>query len=397
MVSIQKIQETSGKVLPKVLELFKDLHANPELSFQEFRTAKRICESFDSIGIPFQAGVSETGIIAILEGDKPGPLIAIRAELDALPILEKTGLEYSSLNDGVMHACGHDLHMANLIGVAMVLNDLKGELEGSVMLVFQPGEELLPGGALDIIQSEVFNDNKPDMMIGLHVLPELEAGKVGFRAGPYMASGDELYFRVKGIGGHAALRSTLIDPIIIASQIVIALQKIADRGNANGIPTVLSIGKFIAEGATNVIPDEVLLEGTFRTMNEPWRNEVHLEIQSIAQQIASSIGGQCEVEIVGGYPSVLNNELLTTKAVNLSKLFLGEQNVVDLPIRMTTDDFAYYSQIMPSVYFRVGVGFNDRAPFRLHSSTFVANTEALCQSIGLTSWLAINLLAHQKG
>jgi amidohydrolase len=351
----------------------------------------------DTLGIPYQDGVSETGVIAIIEGGKPGPMIAIRAELDALPIPERTGLHYSSRNNGVMHACGHDIHMANLIGVAMVINELRGEMEGSVMLVFQPGEELLPGGALDIIQSEVFNDNKPDMMIGLHVLPELEAGKVGFRAGPYMASGDELYFRVKGIGGHAALRSTLIDPIIIASQIVIALQKIADRGNANGIPTVLSIGKFIAEGATNVIPDEVLLEGTFRTMNEPWRNEVHLEIQSIAQQIASSIGGQCEVEIVGGYPSVLNNELLTTKAVNLSKLFLGEQNVVDLPIRMTTDDFAYYSQIMPSVYFRVGVGFNDQAPFRLHSSTFVANTDALCQSIGLTSWLAINLLAHQKG
>jgi amidohydrolase len=391
----ERIKQLSIEYNSRIIELYQELHANPELSFQEYGTAARVSRFLDKLGIPYEQGIAETGVIGIIQGGKPGPLIAIRAELDALPVYEKTNLEFASRDEGVMHACGHDLHMANLLGAAMILNDLRDDIYGGVLLVFQPAEELLPGGALDIIQSEFFRDNKPDFMMALHVLPELEAGKVGFRPGPYMASGDELYIKVKGKGGHAALRNTLIDPILIASQIVIELQKINQQGVEQNIPTVLSIGKFIAQGATNIIPDEVNLEGTFRTMNEEWRYMVHELIRSISGRIANEMGGECEVEVVGGYPSVVNNVKLTEMAASLAATFLGNDKVIELPLRMTTDDFAYYSQIIPSVYFRVGVGFPNLPEGRLHSGTFVPNEDALENSVALTAWLAMSILAQK--
>lgn len=391
----KRIKQLSIDYNSRIIELYQELHANPELSFQEYGTAARVSRFLEKIGIPYEQGVAETGVVGIIQGGKPGPVIAIRAELDALPVYEKTNLEFTSRNEGVMHACGHDLHMANLLGAAMILNDLRAEINGGVLLVFQPAEELLPGGALDIIQSEIFSDNKPDFMMALHVLPELEAGKVGFRPGPYMASGDEVYIKVKGKGGHAALRNTIIDPIVIASRIVIELQRINQQGVDQNIPTVLSIGKFIAEGATNIIPDEVNMEGTFRTMNEDWRYRVHELIRSISESIATEMGGECLVDIIGGYPSVVNNLELTEMVTSKAATFLGNENVVELPLRMTTDDFAYYSQIIPSVYFRAGVGFPNLTESRLHSGTFVPNTDALETSVALTAWLAMSIL-NQK-
>ncbi len=322
----------------------------------------------------------------------PGPTIGLRAELDALPINEVTGLDFSSDVPNVMHACGHDVHMANLIGVARILWNIRKDLKGKVLLIFQPGEELLPGGALSIIESEVFQINKPNLMLGMHILPELNAGMVGFRSGAYMASGDEVYITVKGKGGHAALPHTLIDPVLIASHIIVGLQQVVSRKGPSDIPAVLSFGKISSNGANNVIPDEVQIEGTFRTMNEDWRAKAHNEINSIAKGIAKGMGGECIIEIRQGYPSLSNDPKFTQLSSKLAADYLGEKNVIELPIRMTTDDFAHYASAIPSVYFRVGSGFENQENTNLHSGKLVVNEYVLEHSVGLCTWLVYSLL-----
>jgi amidohydrolase len=291
-----------------------------------------------------------------------------------------------------MHACGHDIHMASAIGVGLIMHWLRNHWNGRVILVFESGEEQLPGGAMAILDSAEFKSIFPDIMFGLHVLPEMEVGKVGFCSGRYMASGDEVYLTVKGKGGHAALPHTLIDPVVIASNIILNLQTIVSRSAPALVPTVLSFGKVEANGATNVIPNEVKIEGTFRTMDEGWRGKAHSLIEAKANGIARSMGGSCEVEIRKGYPSVYNNPALTEKAKKLAVELLGFDKVVDLEPRMTTDDFAYFSQQIPSVFFRIGVGFPKSEHFQLHSSSFIANEDSLQTSIPLLAWLILNNL-----
>jgi len=389
---LNTIRNLSKSQFNQMVELRRYLHQHPELSFKEVNTAKRIAQELDKIGIPYHSGVGETGIVAIVNGDSSGPTIGIRAELDALPIQEQTGLDYSSANPNVMHACGHDVHMANLIGTAKILWELRDEIKGKILLIFQPGEELLPGGALSIINSQVFKQNVPDLMLGAHILPELEAGRVGFRSGPYMASGDEVYLTVKGKGGHAALPHTLVDPVVMASHIVLALQQVVSRNAPIDVPTVLSFGKIIGNGATNVIPDLVEIEGTFRTMNESWRAKAHNLIAQKAKGIAQSMGGDCLIEIKEGYPTLSNHPQLTAFANSLAKEYIGPEGVVDLPIRMTTDDFAYYVQSIPSVYFRVGAGFENAENAGLHNGKLVVNEHVIEQAGGLLAWLAIGLI-----
>jgi amidohydrolase len=295
-----------------------------------------------------------------------------------------------------MHACGHDVHMANLVGVAKVLWQIRSELHGKVLLIFQPGEELLPGGALEIIRSEVFQKNLPDAMLGLHILPELKAGVVGFRPGPYMASGDEVYITVKGKGGHAALPHTLIDPVLIASHIVVGLQQVVSRKAPSNIPTVLSFGKITGRGANNVIPNDVEIEGTFRTMDEEWRSRAHTEIKNIAIGIAKGMGADCIVDIRKGYPALTNDMELTQLASQLAISYLDKQSVIELPLRMTTDDFAHYANEIPSVYFRVGSGYDNVEVSNLHSSKLNVNEYVLEHSIGLSAWLIYNFLNKQQ-
>lgn len=387
------IQKLTNEYHPKNVAIRRYLHQNPELSFQEHQTAKRIEEELTSLGIPVFTGVGGTGVIGLIEGGKPGKTIGIRAELDALPVNETTGVDFASSIPGVMHACGHDIHMANLTGAARVLNDLKADLQGIVLLVYQPGEELLPGGALRIIESEVFRNHKPQVMIGLHILPELSMGKVGFHSGPYMASGDEIYINVKGKGGHAALPHTYNNPIPIASQLIVALQQGVHPNLESDTPSILAFGRFIASGATNVIPDEVKIEGTFRTMDEHWRLQAHQKIKRIVKDVAEGNGASCEVEIRKGYPSVVNNPEYTDLLVQLSSELIGEHNVIDLPVRMTTDDFAYYSQQIPSVYFRVGVKNEGEEPKSLHSGNLLVNDNVLKHSVAITAWLVASLLS----
>lgn len=359
----------------------RHLHANPELSFQEAKTASYVAKVLLDLGLEVHERVTDHSLIGILKGSRPGKCIGVRAELDALPLDEKTALPYASTVSGAMHACGHDIHMAVVLGLAKVLSDNRNNLCGTVVLVFESGEELLPGGARGILESDIFKRNIPDIMLGMHVLPELEAGKVGFRAGRYMASSDEVYITVHGKGGHAALPNTVVDPVLIASHVVVALQQVVSRNAQPIVPTVLSFGKVTANGANNIIPNQVLLEGTFRTMDEQWRVDAHQRIASIAKGISESMGGTCTVDIRSGYASVYNNEALTQNAASVATKLLGEANVITLEPRMTADDFAFFSQSIPSVFFRLGVGVSDGTMYGLHNPQFHANEDSMVTGI----------------
>ncbi|TXB65923.1 amidohydrolase [Vicingus serpentipes] len=391
---IQIIKEKASAYKAEVIAIRQHLHQNPELSFQEFKTAEFIESKLNEYGITNQKRLVKTGIIALIEGKNPTKkIIALRSDHDALPILETNEVDYKSVNNGVMHACGHDVHTSSLLGVAKILNELKNEFEGTVKLVFQPGEEIIPGGASLIIKEGGLENPSPSKMFGQHVYPQLEAGKVGFRPGMYMASADEIYVTVKGKGGHAALPQLNVDPILIASHIIVALQQIVSRSAHPTVPTVLSFGKIIGEGATNVIPDEVKIEGTFRTMNEEWRAKAHQKMKKMAEDIAEGMGGECVFDIHVGYPFLVNDEELTARAKQGAIEYLGTENVVDLDLRMTAEDFAFYSQILPTCFYRLGVK-NDQKQINsgLHTSTFNVDEDALETGMGLMAWLTVKEL-----
>ncbi len=391
---IDRIQTLAKQNHNRHLNIRHHLHANPELSFKEFETSKYVQAELDDIGIPFKAGYVETGIVAHIEGKDPGSkVIALRADLDALPITEENDVPYKSTNHGVMHACGHDVHTTCLLGAARILNELKSEFAGTIKLIFQPGEERLPGGASLMIKEGALLNPNPSGIIGQHVYPQLEAGKVGFRPGMYMASTDEIYVTVKGKGGHAALPHFNIDPVVISAQIIVALQQIASRYSQPDIPVVLSFGKINANGATNVIPDEVKIEGTFRTMNEDLRFKLHERMKEISVSMARGMGGDCDFDIHVGYPFLVNDEALTLNSQEAARQYLGAENVVDLGLRMTAEDFAYYTQEIPGCFYRLGV--NNKAKGMssgLHTSTFDIDESALETGVGLMAHLALDAL-----
>ncbi len=391
---IKIIKQKAEDYKSEVIAIRRHLHQHPELSFEEYNSADFIEIKLKEYGITNQQRIVKTGIIALIEGKNPSKkVIALRADIDALPILETNKVDYKSMNDGVMHACGHDVHTSSLLGVARILNELKNEWEGTVKLIFQPGEEKIPGGASLIIKEGGLENPKPSGIIGQHVYPQLEAGKVGFKSGMYMASADEIYVTVKGKGGHAALPQLNIDPVLITSHIIVALQQIVSRAAHPTIPSVLSFGKILGNGATNIIPDEVKLEGTFRTMNEEWREEAHVKMKKMAENIAEGMGGSCDFEIKKGYPFLVNDENLTKGSKIAAIEYLGADKVVDLDLRMTAEDFAYYSHILPGCFYRLGIkNENKQINSGLHTSTFNIDEDALETSIGLMSWLAINEL-----
>lgn len=390
----QKIAKIlSDSFLEEIITIRQQLHKHPELSFNEFRTSETIRELLDQWGITYTFPHVKNGIVARIEGTSPGRRIALRSDMDALPITEKTGLDFSSRNQGVMHACGHDMHMASLLGTIRILDQMKDEIRGEILCVFQPGEEMNPGGAKLMLEEGVFKGRQPDMIIAQHVLPEMETGHVGFRSGIYMASTDEIYIRVKGKGGHAALRQDIKDPVLMASSILLSLQEKIMQMSPEKVPTVLSFGKVLADGAVNVIPDAVILEGTFRTMNEEWRKEAHWLIKDIASDIASGMGGTVEVEIKNGYPVLRNHEQLTREARSMATSLLGKEHVEDMDIRMTAEDFAWFTRDIPGFLYRLGVKDpGAEKSFPLHSPMFKANESALRTGISLMSYLAIELL-----
>jgi amidohydrolase len=316
--------------------------------------------------------------------------------MDALPIHEENAVEYKSLAASKMHACGHDVHMASLLGTARILNKLRDRFEGSVKLIFQPSEETYPGGAIRMIREGVLKNPEPVSVIGQHVINTVETGKVGLKAGPYMASTDEFYLTVKGKGGHAATPEQLVDPILIASHIVVALQQIVSR-NANPIiPTVLSFGKVSGDGRTNIIPDKVILEGTVRTYDESWRKTIHEKITHMASSLAIAMGGSCDVRISHGYPFLDNDATLTSWIRDWSEEYLGEKNVIELDARMTSEDFAYFAREVPSCFYRLGIRNEQKGIVsNLHTATFDVDESALQTGMGLMAWIAINRLNQQ--
>ncbi len=388
----EKIKQLAARFHAEAVETRRHLHSHPELSFHEVETGKFIAGKLAGYGIRHEHGWGENGVVAYIEGKNPASkTIALRADIDALPIAEMNDVPYKSQNQGVMHACGHDVHSASLLGAARILHELRSEFEGTIKLIFQPAEERLPGGASILIAEGVLENPAPANILGQHVLPALATGKVGFRPGMFMASADELYVTVKGKGGHGAVPHDCVDPVLIASHIVVALQQIVSR-NANPIvPTVVTFGKINSTGgSTNVIPNEVKMEGTFRTMDEEWRSKAHGLMKKMAETLAESMGGHCDFRIERGYPFLKNDEVLTLRSRQHAVEYLGDENVVDLPMRMTAEDFAYYSQKIPACFYRLGTGNMAKGiTSPIHTDTFDVDEDSLLVGMGLMSWLAV--------
>lgn len=390
---IHLIKEKAASYKEEVIAIRRHIHQNPELSFEEYNTAKFVCAKLDEYGISYQSGIVKTGVVGLIKGNNPdSKTVALRADLDALPIIEENDVPYKSVNVGVMHACGHDVHTSSLLGVAKILNELKTQFEGTIKLIFQPGEETLPGGASSMIKEKVLENPSVNAIIGQHVYPQLAAGKVGFKSGMYMASTDELFLTVNGKGGHAALPHLNVDPILITTHILTALQQIVSRMRSPEAPTVLSFGKMIANGSTNVIPDKVELEGTFRAMDEEWRADAHIKMKKMAASIAESMGGSCDFKIVSGYPFLVNDETTTDKARQAAIAYLGKENVVELDLRMTGEDFSFYSQVVPACFYRLGTQNTSNNNSGLHTATFNIDENAIETSIGLMAWIALKEL-----
>jgi amidohydrolase len=394
MSLLDKIKSLSLQYSHDVIEARRHLHAHPELSYQEFNTAKFVGQQLKDFGLSPKEGVATTGLTVEIAGRNPSKkMVALRADMDALPIQETNDVPYRSKVAGVMHACGHDVHTSSLLGTAKILHMVRDQFEGTVRLIFQPGEEKNPGGASYMIRDGVLKNPQPSGIIGQHVFPLLPVGKIGFREGMYMASCDELYLKVIGKGGHGGAPELTVDPIVIASHIIIALQQVISRNASPKQPTVLSFGKISGEGATNIIPNEVNIAGTFRAMNEEWRASALQKIKKMAEAIAEGMGGKCEVEISKGYPYLENNPELTRRIRKAAEAYVGVENVVDIDITLAAEDFSYYSQVIPASFYRLGTR-NDAKGITsyVHTPTFDIDEDALKLGPGLMAWMAVQEL-----
>jgi amidohydrolase len=392
---IDEIRQKANEIALKVTGYRRYLHAHPELSFKEYETAAFIKARLDEMGIEWKS-MANTGVVALIKGDRPSEkVIALRADMDALPITEQNQVAYASQAAGVMHACGHDVHTSSLLGVAEILHALKDTFGGTVKLIFQPAEEVLPGGAGMMIAEGVLENPAPEVVFGQHVSPFIEAGKIGVRKGKFMASMDELFVTIRGKGGHGAQPHRNIDPVMIAAQMLVSLQQVVSRMANPTLPTVLSFGKVIANGAINIIPDEVYLEGTFRTLDEAWRATAHERMKKMAVSIAESLGGSCEFNISKGYPFLVNDEGLSEQVATFAAEYLGQENVEEPEIWMAAEDFARYSQLKPSCFYLLGVGNKEKGiNASLHTPIFNVDESALEISIGLMAYIALQHLGN---
>ena len=390
-----KIKSLASAYKEEVISFRRHLHAHPELSFKEFETATFVANKLKEFGITEIESKATTGWSALIKGKNPEKrVVALRADMDALPIIEANEVPYKSQNPGVMHACGHDAHTASLLGAAKILNEVRDQFEGTIKLIFQPGEEIIPGGASLMIQDKVLENPRPQAILGQHVMPFIPAGKVGFRPGLYMASTDELYLTITGKGGHGAMPETFIDPVLISAHLLVALQQIVSRVANPKIPSVLSFGRVEALGATNIIPNEVKIQGTFRTLDEAWRAKAHQKMRQIAEGIVEGMGGKLDFEIRKGYPFLKNEPALTARAMEAARAYLGTENVLDLDIWMAAEDFAFFSQEVDGCFYRLGTRNEARGiTSGVHTPTFDIEEEALEIGAGLMAWLAVSELS----
>ena len=388
------ILEKSVGLKEEVISLRRHFHRYPELSYEELDTSDYICEWLEQNEIEYKNKIAGTAIIGKITGLARGcKVIAVRAEMDALPITERKKNEYSSLNPGKMHACGHDSHMAMLMGAAKLLNGMRDQFGGTVLLIFQPGEEKNPGGARLVIESGELSNPKPDIIIAQHILPELETGKVGYKSGRYMASCDEIYITVSGKGGHAALPALTTDQIYIASSLVVRLKdRMKAQQTANRIPTVLGIGRISGEGATNVIPEKVYISGTFRTFDEKWRSEALELVRMVSAETALEFRVDIAVNISEGYPVLVNDDNLTSRAMQMSEELLGRDKIETFENRMSSDDFSFYSALAPSLYYRIGIRKKNGEMLKLHTADFDIDEDGMETGVANLSWLVYNFL-----
>ena len=391
----EKIKSRAKSLLPELIQIRRNIHENPELSFHEFETQKKV-ENYlqNKLGLETQR-LANTGVVALIKGHNPEKrCVGLRADMDALPIVEVVdGRPYRSNVEGVMHACGHDVHTTSLLGAATILNEIKNQFEGTIKLVFQPGEEKLPGGASLMINDGVLNNPKIDFMIGQHVMPLIDTGNVGFRKGLYMASTDEIFITVNGVGGHGAIPHLAVDAVLVASHIVVAMQQIVSRNQNPALHSVLSFGKIIGNGATNVLPPKVELHGTFRTVDEDWRSEAHEKITKLAHGIAESMGASIEIEIRRGYPFLKNDESLSELCISAANEYLGNEHVQPLELWMAAEDFAYYSQEVPSCFYRLGTrNMQKGTHYSVHHPAFDVDEDAIEIGAGLMAQLALKAL-----
>ena len=397
MLTPENIREAVERLFPSIVAHRRYLHAHPELSFREYATSRYLTEVLDAWGIPYKI-MADTGIVAHIEGQEPeAGTIALRADIDALPITEATNAGYASQNPGVMHACGHDVHTASMLGVAALLNENKQAFRGTFKILFQPGEEQAPGGANKMMEGGGLQDPVPQVIFGQHVHPDLPAGKVGMRSGPFMASSDEINITVHGKGGHAAMPGQLVDPVLVASHLVVGLQQLVSRWSDPNVPTVLSFGRFIADGSTNVIPDTVSLAGTFRTFDEAWRKTAHKKLRQLAENLAHGMGAKAEVTIRPGYPALINHDAVTQRAHEAAVQYLGKENVHEIPPRPTAEDFAFYLQQMPGCFYRLGIAdpADPSGQHALHTSRFDVDESSLKPGMGLMAYIALQEMAFQ--
>ena len=386
---ITKIKQLAESIFDEVVSIRRHLHKYPELSFKEHKTSAYIKSVLSSWDISFTEDIADTGIVVLLKGNNPSSkTISLRADFDALPIIEDNEVDYCSVNNGVMHACGHDAHTASLLGAINILNTLRKEWEGSIKFIFQPAEEMLPGGAQQMIIEGVLENPKVEKMLGQHVFPDLEAGKVGFRPGKYMASTDELHITIKGKGGHAALPEKYNSPLLAAAKLITALDEYSKKEKDR--PCVLAIGFIEGLGSTNVIPEQVKLKGTLRAMDEDFRMKTHEKMLAIANTIAEMYSLTIDFDIRKGYPCLVNHEEVTKKSIAFAKEYMGTENVIDLPIRMTAEDFSFYSQQVPSCFYRLGTANKSKGiTHGLHTSRFNIDESSLKWGMGLMAYLAI--------
>lgn len=392
---LNQIKALADEVFPEVVRLRRTIHQNPELSFEEYETSRLVTETLQPLDLDIQSGIAKTGVVATLKGAQPGPNLLLRADMDALPILEANTFDFASQNPGKMHACGHDAHTSSLLGTAMILSHLREHVHGTIRFLFQPSEERLPGGAKAMIEEGVLNENPtspaPDTVLGQHVTPDLPAGTIGVRSGMYMASADEIYITVKGQGGHAAAPYRLTgDAVLAASHLVVALQSVISRNCPPDVPSVLSIGRFIADGATNILPETVRLDGTFRAMDETWRFRAHELIRRVTENTLQSLGAEvADFEIRVGYPALFNHPAPTAFVREAAVDFVGEENVVDLDMWFASEDFAYYLQHTPGTFYRIGTRNEAKGIVHgLHTPRFTIDEEALRLGPGFMAFLA---------
>jgi hippurate hydrolase len=390
---VEKIKSLAKAYSKEFIDVRHHLHAHPELSYQEFETSAFVQKKLKEYGIDFTTKAT-TGVVGLIEGKNPGKrIIALRADLDALPIKEENDVPYKSTVDGVMHACGHDVHTTCLLGASKILNETRGEWEGTVKLIFQPGEERNPGGASLMIKEGVLENPSPEAIFGMHVHPQMEAGLLSFREGKVMASADEIYITIKGKGGHAAAPQMTVDTILIASHLIVSLQQIISRNRNPFSPSVLSITSFQGGYTTNVIPSEVKLMGTFRAMDEEWRFKAHELIRKQAIELVESMGAEIDLHIDVGYPSVYNNEALNKIAVQQAKQFMGDPKVLETELRMGAEDFGYYSQKIPGCFFRLGSGNKSKGiSAGVHTPTFNIDESAIEIGIGIMAWMGASVV-----